>query len=160
MLMLNLIELAPGQGIFLQPRTLHAYLTGVGVEIMAGSDNVLRCGLTPKHIDTDELLSVLDFSHGSLDPTPITALSAVEDAWITPTPEFRLSRLVVGSEPVQLSGGVPQILVCTEGAVTFGCDGDTLNVTGGQAVFIPASSAGVRVTAPSHGVVFRAVPGL
>ena len=70
MLMLNLIELAPGEGIFLRPRTLHAYLTGVGVEIMAGSDNVLRGGLTPKHIDIDELLNVLEFSHGPLEPTP------------------------------------------------------------------------------------------
>ncbi len=160
MLMLNLIRLAPGEGIFLRPRTLHAYLSGVGVEIMAGSDNVLRGGLTPKHIDINELLSVLEFGHGPLEPTPMTALSDVEDAWVTPTPEFRLSRLTVGAEPVEVAGGFPQILVCTEGPVTVHGDGETIELTGGRSVFVPATSAGLRVTAPAGGVVFRALPGL
>src|SRR6201999_3884389 len=61
-LLLNRISLAPGETIFLTAGNLHAYLRGVGVEIMANSDNVLRGGLTPKHVDVPELLRVLDFT--------------------------------------------------------------------------------------------------
>lgn len=63
--MLNRISLGPGEGIYLPAGNLHAYLHGVGVEVMANSDNVLRGGLTPKHVDVPELLRVLDFT-----PTP------------------------------------------------------------------------------------------
>jgi mannose-6-phosphate isomerase len=61
-LLLNVVRLAPGEAIFLGAGNVHAYLRGLGVEIMANSDNVLRCGLTPKHIDVAEVLRVADFS--------------------------------------------------------------------------------------------------
>ena len=64
-LLLNRITLDPGEGIFLSAGNLHAYLRGVGLEVMANSDNVLRGGLTPKHVDVPELLRVLNFT-----PTP------------------------------------------------------------------------------------------
>ena len=66
-LMLNHLELAPGQAVFLPAGNLHAYLSGLGLEIMSSSDNVIRGGLTNKHIDTKELLSITDFSE-SLEP--------------------------------------------------------------------------------------------
>ena len=67
--MMNRIQFGPYDAIYLPPGDLHAYLRGGGIEIMANSDNVLRGGLTPKHIDIDELLTVLDFTPTC--PTPI-----------------------------------------------------------------------------------------
>ena len=60
-LFLNFITLEPGQFIFIPPGTLHSYISGFGVELMTNSDNVLRCGLTPKHTDIKELIKILDF---------------------------------------------------------------------------------------------------
>ena len=61
-LLLNRLVLQPGEAIYLPAGNLHAYLHGTGVEILANSDNILRCGLTPKHVDVPELLRVLDFT--------------------------------------------------------------------------------------------------
>ncbi|MDX6254425.1 MAG: mannose-6-phosphate isomerase [Frankiales bacterium] len=157
-LMLNLVSLAPGEAVFLRPRTLHAYLKGVGVEILAGSDNVLRGGLTPKHIDVDELLGVLEFSHGPVQLTPAEVVTPVEQAWVTPTPEFRLSRLLLTGEAVRLEGGSPQILLCTQGTVRLQEGGEVREIGGGESIFLPASSAGVQVS--GEATVFRAKPGL
>ena len=63
-MMLNRIVLQPGEALYLPAGNLHAYLFGVGVEMMANSDNVLRGGLTPKHVDVPELMRVLDFTAG------------------------------------------------------------------------------------------------
>jgi mannose-6-phosphate isomerase len=157
-LMLNLVRLAPGEGVYLAPQTLHAYLSGVGVEILAGSDNVLRGGLTPKHIDVDELLALLDFANGPVATAATTQVSAVEQAWVTPAAEFRLSRLTLTGGTVALDGGIPQILLCTEATVRLEDGGQILDISGGQSVFIPASSTGVRLTGDA--TVFRAIPGL
>ena len=160
-LMLNLVQLAPGEAVFLKPRTLHAYLEGTGVEIMAGSDNVLRGGLTPKHIDVDELLGLLDFGNGPLPPTPTTDLSGDERAWLTPTPEFRLSEVALrAGHPVELGGGAPQILLCTHGATHLDDGTSALDIASGDSVFVPASSAVLRASTTTGATLFRAVPGL
>lgn len=160
-LMLNLVLLEPGQAIFLQPRTLHAYLSGTGVEIMAGSDNVLRGGLTPKHIDVDELLALLDFTNGPLALTPTTPVGPGEDAWVTPTPEFRLSQITMSpGHTVEVSGAVPQILLCTHGSVHLDDGTGGQGIVSGQSVFVPASSPSVRATSAGGATVFRAVPGI
>ena len=65
-LMLNLVTLSPGEVLYLPAGNIHTYIEGVGIELMAASDNVLRGGLTPKHVDVAELLSVLDF-----EPLPV-----------------------------------------------------------------------------------------
>jgi mannose-6-phosphate isomerase len=158
MLMLNLIELQPGEAVFLRPRTFHAYLQGVGVEIMAGSDNVLRGGLTPKHIDVPELMATLEFSDGPLAPTPPTKLSPYEKAWLTPTPEFRLSQLTVGGDEVTLEGGMPQILLCTKGTAQVSDGTGSVGLTPGRSLFVPGTSGPVVVTGDA--TVFRAIPGL
>jgi mannose-6-phosphate isomerase len=72
-LMLNVIELHPDEALFLPAGNMHAYLSGLGVEVMANSDNVLRGGLTPKHVDVDELVSVLDPVAGPWPLTPSVA---------------------------------------------------------------------------------------
>ncbi|HPF34760.1 MAG TPA: mannose-6-phosphate isomerase, class I [Candidatus Krumholzibacteria bacterium] len=84
-LLLNLIKLEPGQALAAGARCLHAYLEGFGVELMANSDNVLRGGLTPKHVDVPELLDVLAFKHESP-----TVLDLEGRGYRCPTGEFRL----------------------------------------------------------------------
>ncbi|HEY5882264.1 MAG TPA: mannose-6-phosphate isomerase, class I, partial [Nakamurella sp.] len=92
-LLLNRITLQPGQALYLPGGNMHAYLAGVGIEIMANSDNVLRGGLTPKHVDVPELMKVLDFSPGDVQILHGDPGLAGERVYRTPTPEFRLSRL-------------------------------------------------------------------
>ena len=135
-LLLNRIVLAPGEAIFLPAGNLHSYLQGAGVEILANSDNVLRGGLTPKHVDVAELLRVLDFGCGD----PVLRGERVDGRWIyrTPAPEFELSRIEWPTSEraeVRIEGGQPRIMACTEGAIDTG----GLTVRSGESVWIPAS---------------------
>ena len=104
-----------GQAVYLPAGELHSYLAGCGAEIMANSDNVLRGGLTPKHVNLPELLDVLTFSSGPaqiLDPSETTP-----GVWTYPTPvaEFELSRIEVSGEHLRESTNAPEILLCTAG---------------------------------------------
>ena len=98
-LLLNRITLKPGEAIYLPAGNLHTYLHGVGVEVMANSDNVLRGGLTPKHVDVPELLRVLDFTPASDDvaASQITT-DGIELVYDTPAPEFAVSVLCIDGE--------------------------------------------------------------
>ncbi|MCV7084319.1 mannose-6-phosphate isomerase, class I, partial [Mycolicibacter hiberniae] len=92
-LLLNRLTLEPGEGIYLPAGNLHAYLRGLAVEIMANSDNVLRGGLTPKHVDVPELLRVLDFSPAAEKHLHVeTVTDGAETRYRTPAKEFALSR--------------------------------------------------------------------
>ena len=95
-LLLNRVVLRPGEAVYLGPGQLHAYLRGVGVEVMANSDNVLRGGLTPKHVDVPELMRVLEFTP-LVDPTvqarPADRGIPGEVDYPTPEPDFALSRI-------------------------------------------------------------------
>ena len=96
--LLNLVHLRPGEAIYLPAGILHAYLEGSGMEIMASSNNVLRGGLTPKHVDVPELLATLTFEGGSAEivrPAPIP--DSREWRYATPAGEFELSRLEIGA---------------------------------------------------------------
>jgi mannose-6-phosphate isomerase len=135
----NLVTLAPGEAIFLGPGNLHAYLSGVGVEVMAASDNVLRGGLTPKHVDVDALLEVVDFS-----PLPDPVLRAVDGRYPTPVDDFALERIAPAGGQRAWTAEGPEILVCTEG--------DVGPLATGAAGYL---APGERVTLAGHGVVFR-----
>lgn len=146
-LLLRRHELAPGQALFLGAGVLHCYLDGFGVEIMGGSDNVMRAGLTAKPVDVPELLRITD-----PDTQPVPVAPDEAGAFVTPAPEFRLRRLEVeGDERVM--GGLPRVLLCTEGAVHAG--GTALGA--GDSVFLPAGLA--EVTIGGRGVAFMAEPG-
>ncbi|MFE6678336.1 mannose-6-phosphate isomerase, class I [Streptomyces sp. NPDC057729] len=150
-MLLNYVELQPGEALFLGAGVPHAYLDGLGVEIMANSDNVLRCGLTPKHIDVPELLRIVRFE--ATDPGVLRpeASPSGEELYETPVDEFRLSRfdLSPGADPVELTRGAPQILLCTAGAPKAG----TLGLTPGASVFVPS---GEKVEVSGTGTLFRA----
>lgn len=152
-LLLELVELAPGEAIYLGAGNLHAYVEGTGIEIMASSDNVLRGGLTKKHVDVAELLRVLDFAGGPAAVVRPTPLDDHESVYETPAREFRLSRLrVSGSLARDVDG--PEILLTTEGSVHAG----DVAIERGAAVFVPASTE--RYTLTGEGVVFRAQTNL
>lgn len=142
-LLLNYVVLQPGDALFLTAGNLHAYVRGTGIELMANSDNVLRGGLTPKHVDVPELLRVLDFTDG---PVRIW-----RDDYAAPIDDFRLTRLTVNGD-VTLPPAA-QILLVTSGRANIA--GETL--TQGESVFIGADE---RLTLSGHATVFRAAPGL
>ena len=116
-LFLNLVRLAPGQAMYLTAGQLHAYLEGLGIELMANSDNVLRGGLTPKHVDVPELLQVLNFE--DRDITLLASETSVENELIYPSPtaEFILSVITLKNNSVYQSPRQRnvEIIICTEG---------------------------------------------
>ncbi|MEZ0093485.1 mannose-6-phosphate isomerase, class I [Streptacidiphilus sp. EB129] len=137
-LLLNHIRLQPGEALYLGAGVPHAYLSGIGVEILANSDNVVRCGLTPKHVDIPELLHIVDFRStrpAVLHPVPVPG-SDGEEVYPTPIDEFRLSRFTSsGTVPA----ATPQILLCTGGTAELSsADGSSLTLRSGESVFIPA----------------------
>ncbi|HEY4149894.1 MAG TPA: mannose-6-phosphate isomerase, class I [Chitinophagaceae bacterium] len=136
--LLNLVHLQKGDAVFQDAGILHAYLEGQNVEIMANSDNVLRGGLTPKHVDVPELLKYVSFQ--PVDPQIIQGkpINTTESVYKTPAPDFELSRLLlqpglpysttVRSTDIFLvlngtaeinSGGVVQVLKQGEALVAF-----------------------------------------
>jgi len=159
-LMLNLVRLEPGEAIYLGAGNLHAYLHGVGIEIMASSDNVLRGGLTPKHVDVAELLEVLDFRDGPIGIVRPREVDAREVVWDTPAPEFRLSRIDLQHEAVRRDVHAPEILLCTVGEVNLASfvDGSRLVLRPGASAFIPADAGGYHLE--GRGTTFRASIGL
>ncbi len=116
-LLLNLVVLAPGEALFLDAGCLHSYLEGVGVELMANSDNVLRGGLTRKHVDVPALLDTLVFRCARVAPLRPARASGSEARYTTPAREFTLSVLRPGpGEPhVSPPARSIEILLCTEG---------------------------------------------
>lgn len=167
-LLLNRVTLEPGQGLFLAAGNLHAYLHGLAVEIMANSDNVLRGGLTPKHVDVPELLRVLDFVGADievLDPAPSSGSGQSGSGryeYVTPAPEFRLTRLEfdANSTDIAVDASGPRILICTDGAVTATCGTDTLYLDRGRAAWIAADEPAIHLsTRTPTAQVFSAVVG-
>ena len=149
-LLLNPVRLAPGEAIFLGAGNVHAYLHGLGVEIMANSDNVLRCGLTGKHVDAPEVLRVADFSALAQPRSePVRTRGVVTFA--VPVPDFELSVLSVPVVGDATAPG-PQILLCADGRVSAG----GIELGPGQAVFV---AAGRAVRLAGSGTVFRATVG-
>ncbi|MET9483722.1 mannose-6-phosphate isomerase, class I [Streptomyces sp. NPDC006638] len=150
-LLLNHVQLQPGEALFLGAGVPHAYLNGLGVEIMANSDNVLRCGLTPKHVDVPELLRIVRFE--TTEPAVLRpeASATGEELYETPTDEFRLSRylLAPGAAPRDLTAPTPQILLCTAGSPRA----NDLALTPGGSVFV---AAGEKAELSGDGTVFRA----
>jgi mannose-6-phosphate isomerase len=158
-LLLNLVHLEPGEAIYLDAGNLHAYLGGMGVEIMASSDNVLRGGLTTKHVDLEQLLTVLRFVDGPVAALRPRSIGDQEEVWDTPAREFRLSRLHLVDQQIARHVNGPEILLCVDGAIDVSSGRSALQ-TGlqrGTAAFIAADSD--AYTLNGVGTVFRATVG-
>ncbi|MBW2609111.1 MAG: mannose-6-phosphate isomerase, class I [Deltaproteobacteria bacterium] len=143
-LFLNLIQLQPGEAMYIPAGELHAYLEGAGIELMANSDNVLRGGLTPKHMDGPELCKLLNFTAGDTDVLSPEKRDAVEAVYPSVAEEFMLSVISLHDEgsihksPEERS---VEIMICTEGKarVTDPGNGDILELSGGSSIIIPAA---------------------
>ena len=153
-LLMNLVRLEAGQAVYLPAGNLHAYLGGTGVEIMASSDNVLRGGLTPKHVNVPELLQVLDFR--PLRPKPLCAVThAQEHAYETPAREFRLSYFDLTADKVTLSVDGPEIWLVTAGTGRLESTAGVPQELGqGRSAFVPADTGQLRIS--GNGRIFRA----
>jgi mannose-6-phosphate isomerase len=153
-LLMNLVRLRPGQALFLSAGRIHAYLHGAGVELMASSDNVLRCGLTAKHIDAPELLRVLDFS-----TEVVTPLNPGQDGpwsrYPVPIEDFSLNKLTLApGEIARLHSFGPQILLVTAGEIGIETPtGPALTLARGESAFLAAGQDG---TLSGHGELFLA----
>lgn len=158
-LLLNHVHLSPGEALFLAAGQLHAYISGMGVEIMANSDNVLRGGLTPKYVDVPELVKILDFS--ALQEPRVAqenysgrAEVTGAQAWNYPVPvdEFALTRGdFYGGDVVNLDYDGPGIILCTGGTTKLSSpastDGDTeLSLQPGQAAWLSANQGEVEIS--------------
>ncbi|MFD8225032.1 mannose-6-phosphate isomerase, class I [Streptomyces massasporeus] len=150
-MLLNHVRLQPGEALYLGAGVPHAYLDGLGVEIMANSDNVLRCGLTPKHVDVPELLRIVRFVPSDPGVLRPEASPDGEEVYETPIDEFRLSRYVLPEAGAahDLTRPTPQILLCTAGSVRAG----EHDLAPGESVFVPA---GEKAEVSGTGTLFRA----
>lgn len=160
MLLMKRVVLKPGEAIFLEAGGLHAYLEGTGVELLANSDNVLRAGLTPKHIDVAELLRVMDASL----PVPVRrgkALGAGVEEFETPAPEFRLYHVVLDTKTTlrtTLPGTGPRIVLALSGEVELRGNRGSMTLTQGESCFVAAREGTVEVSGLAEMVV--AAPGV
>lgn len=149
-LLLNRVTLEPGEAVFLGAGNLHAYLSGVGVEIMANSDNVIRGGLTTKHIDLEELLKVVSFD--SFEPD-IQRASGAEHHFASAGSGFELTRFDT-PQGVAIEAVGPELVFVTSGAIQVRCgDGSHTFLGPGEAACV---TAGASYTLRGTGVAWRA----
>lgn len=143
-LLLNRVTLRRGEALFLDAGNIHAYLSGLGIELMAASDNVLRGGLTPKHIDIPELLEVLDFT-----PIAPPVLPAVEVApgvaeYRPPVPGFTLFRVEAANEArIGLAG--PAVVLVERAPLRLSGRLDATTVGRGEAVYVTPDESELAV---------------
>ncbi len=139
-LFLNLVELKPGQAMYLPAGELHSYLKGTGAELMANSDNVIRGGLTPKHIDVEELMNILTFKDRKpeiLEPNPT---NHYESAYPTNASEFVLSVIHLDNRAFESSiKRNVEILLCTAGEAEITEEDNKTSLKKGDSVIVPAS---------------------
>ena len=157
-LLLRHATLLPGQAVFMPAGGLHAYLHGTGIELMANSDNVIRAGLTGKHVDVPELLKLADpaVAVPVIEPRELGAGVSVYDS---PAPEFRLYRAEIASGESTLPGDGARLVLCMEGAVGLrGSGGRALKAARGEACFLSAADGPVTASGPA--AIFLAASGL
>ena len=148
-LYLNLIRLSPGEAMFLSSGRLHAYLEGLGMELMANSDNVLRGGLTPKHMDVPELLKTLDFQQKEIEILTPKQKEGGERIYASKAEEFVLSVISVTDAMPFSSPSVRsvEIVICTDGKAIFSDPGTdaALTLKKGESALIPAAVARYQI---------------
>ncbi len=134
-LLLNHVDLEPGEALFLPAGNIHAYLHGLGIEVMATSDNVLRGGLTSKHVDVPELLDVVD-SRDLAEPRLVPTVDGPRRVFAPATDDFAVTE-VTAAGTVELALTGPAIAIVTDGDVTFAADTDVA-AHRGQSFFLEA----------------------
>ncbi|WP_311524276.1 mannose-6-phosphate isomerase, class I [uncultured Varibaculum sp.] len=145
-LLLNPVTLRAGEALFIPTGAVHAYVSGLGIEVMSSSDNVLRAGLTPKHIDAGEALRCMDF-HGA---PPVRIAPEMNGRgtgiYYAPVDDFELSvSEITGGEWIPIPGFGPRILLGVSGDLEIGVGGEVETISTGQAIFVSAAEGTIRV---------------
>jgi mannose-6-phosphate isomerase len=157
-LLLNHMVLSQGEAVFVPAGMPHAYLAGLGVEVMLASDNVLRGGLTPKHVDVAELAQVLVFEATNPLVAKTKTLAVGFERFDLPTPEFEFYRAQVGSNNMLVDLNLPgdAIVLCTQGAVAVSSSKSEREViNAGEAAFISGDARTFSLA--GNGTAFIAV---
>jgi mannose-6-phosphate isomerase len=154
-LLLNYLTLHPLQGLYVRPGQIHAYLHGTGIEVLGGSDNVIRGGLTPKHVSAVELRAIL--SADAAAPGLVAPVASTDggQTWPTPQPEFELHRQQIGS-PERLAPAGPTVLLCLQGMLEIGDSDNIVTLGPGESAF---AFGGADLAVAGSGVLVRANPG-
>ncbi|NLT26397.1 MAG: mannose-6-phosphate isomerase, class I, partial [Microbacteriaceae bacterium] len=146
-LLMNHLRLERGEAAYVRAGVLHAYLDGLGIEVMAASDNVLRGGLTEKHVDVDELLAVLDCTPGD-EPrmAPVPAGEGVV-LYAPDEPDFRLHRVAAERADARIALVGPGIALGLRGEATLvGALGEEAVLRRGEALYITPDTGELRVS--------------
>jgi len=169
-LLLNRVSLQRGEAVYLPAGNIHAYLSGLGVEVMAASDNVLRGGLTPKHIDIEELLAVLDFTPAPAPYLSPATLAPGVSVYRPGVRDFELVRIDADASQVPVPGAAatpvpmhqvaltgPAIAICTAGGFLVAGAASSRQLARGQALYITPDEG--LLTFAGAGEVFLATTG-
>jgi len=153
----NLLHLEPGEAIFQDAGLPHAYLEGQNVEIMANSDNVLRGGLTPKHVDVNELLKHVKFEETIPDIIQGKKINEHIEAYITPAPDFELSKIVLAKEEsVSIASTSVEISIVLEGMVDVKENAQNIFTLSQGESFVSFDGAVYLLTAQAPSILYRA----
>jgi mannose-6-phosphate isomerase len=156
-LLLNRITLRPGEALFLHAGNMHTYLRGTAIEVLANSDNVLRGGLTAKHVDVPELLRIVDVTDG---PPPLMTPKPYgpgHTAYRPPVPDFRLDTFSLTGTPVDMALTGPRIVLTVEGTAVVHAGPQPLTLPRGASAWLPA---GLDVTLGGAGTLVAATTNL
>lgn len=160
-LLLNHVRLEPGEAIYLGAGNVHCYLRGTAVEVMANSDNVLRCGLTPKHVDVDELVKITDFTPLLQPRCPTTDVPMGHGAFGFEVPIDDFAVMAVDLDAfggtVAIGDTGPHILLCTDGASRVEAGGAAVGLQPGRAAFVAARDEALTVS--GTGTVYAVTVG-
>ena len=144
-MILNLIHLEPGEAIYLDAGTPHAYLEGTGMEIMANSDNVLRGGLTSKHMDVAELIATMNFDVVDIENFKVRPQQQGDQFdFSVPVPDFAFGIIPVKTKAAVKASGSVEILFCIEGSVNVEVNGNSLTLSPGESCLITATDQQTR----------------
>ncbi|XAS64984.1 mannose-6-phosphate isomerase, class I [Micrococcaceae bacterium Sec5.8] len=150
-LLLNRISLKPGEAVYLPAGNVHAYLHGLGVEVMASSDNVLRGGLTPKFVDIPELLRTVSFEAAGVPKLEPETTMLGQELFRPPFREFQLQRIVLepGAGPVPVAQSGAAVIIVVAGSLLLDSPKGELRLERGASAFLPAAEAPVNAHAAS-----------
>jgi len=160
-LLMNHVWLEPGEALFLPAGNIHAYLSGLGVEVMASSDNVLRGGLTPKHVDVAELERVLNFEGGPAELVRTRELSRGLVEFVAPVDDFILYRADLSGDVVLADLNIPgaSIVLCTAGEIAISNSiEERLVLQRGEAAYLGADAK--KFSLAGSGTAFMATSSL
>lgn len=156
MLLMNLSRLAPGEALFIPSGTIHAYVSGLGLEVMATSDNVIRGGLTVKHVDVTELDKVVTYTPGA---TPIITptVRTIDDVLVTrftpPVTDFALTRYDLPAHAkLTITAETPHIAVGTSGTGTLASGTNTVDIQPGAGIYVPGDGNSLTLSTAAETV--------